>query len=443
MKSNTFARFLNKLGLTRKESRSRQDKLRRDRVASRYPHLELLEDRTLLATLPATIVTNPTIMTGAGTQAFSPQIAVDPLNHLHVVEVDAVTLANQNNNIIEGQFSTDGGQTWSAIGVTGTVQGMLLDPTSFANPQAHYTQSYSPSIAFDRLHNFYVVSAQFNGTSEATATSGAIILDKFDFSGASPSSVISSKYIYQWFSTNSVNSGDPAYNPVVSVDTNSPTFMDPDTGATQTDTMANNETIGAGAMFPGTFPKAVYVAWNTHTQQRGGYGATQDQNTGISSIMVAASGDGGNSFTTQQFASDPTIGAADAHIVFDQGSISTRPGGIAGGQFGVFWTRITPIGTNSTQPPTAAPFGGIFFDKSVPDGAVPATPAAESVTYTGTGGGVASPRRPSSTPPPPTTARPPAPEPARAPTPKAISSASFSPAVWAMTSSRSIPPARP
>src|SRR3954451_3056793 len=90
--------------------------------------LEALEDRTLLSTLPAAVVTNPTSMGGG----ISPQVAYDPINPLKLVEVNSTGAA------ISGRYSINQGVTWSNFALPGN----LFDP----NTGVAYVQATNPSV---------------------------------------------------------------------------------------------------------------------------------------------------------------------------------------------------------------------------------------------------------------------------------------------------------
>src|SRR5262249_6403620 len=125
--------------------------------------------------------------------------------------------------------------------------------------------------------------------------------------------------LYRW------NGQDPAYNPVVAIDTNVASFTD--AGHTQTDTLANN----VPDRFGGGSPKAIYVAWNTNFTLPN---PNINNPATVSRIVVSASNDGGFDFSTTQYVSgDGTTGATGQpssapQIAFTQGSAS---GGVAGG----------------------------------------------------------------------------------------------------------------
>ena len=184
--------------------------------------LETLEDRTLFAVLPAPVVSNQVALGGSGIDA---QVVIDPLNPSKLV-----ASASSGSGVLIW-YSTNAGSSWNGPSTIMDVG----DPSTFNAPsgaESPFAQNEHANLAFDRLENFYVVSAQHN----ANDTSGAIVLDKWNFSGGAPSRVGSQQVIYSWFNQ------DPAYNPVVAVDSNLPSFTDNRTGIaeTQTDTMANN-----------------------------------------------------------------------------------------------------------------------------------------------------------------------------------------------------------
>ncbi len=283
------------------------------------------------------------------------------------------------------QFTTDGGQTWNPIFSpnTGFVNNVLVnqgffynvgDPTNFDSQLGFGSDPYglnsSVSVAFDRNENFYIVSNEFN----SAGNSGAIVFDSFQFiggpNGASQNTSIGNKVLYQWFNQ------DPAYNPVVAVDANlpatatsGPSFTDPQvSGATQTDTMAVmiDPTTGAPSTSSTAVPKGIYVGWNTNnTEPNGSSPAT------VSHIMIAASGDGGKTFTTQQYA-DGFGGAGSApQILFTQGTTanSARTTAIPGGQMNIVYNNLS---------------GGTVIQQSQPDGGVASNDAAATATFSST-----------------------------------------------------------
>src|SRR6266545_2848512 len=132
--------------------------------------MELLEARTMpsTTTLPAPLVSDPTSVGGG----FDPQIVIDPLNPLKMVEVHSTGAG------LAGNYTTDGGQTWKGFGFAPN----LVDPNLYQGAGVQrFTVNQSPSITFDLNEQLYVVSVQH----DATNTSGAIFTQNLDFSGNS------------------------------------------------------------------------------------------------------------------------------------------------------------------------------------------------------------------------------------------------------------------
>ncbi|HXG10475.1 MAG TPA: Ig-like domain repeat protein [Gemmataceae bacterium] len=329
--------------------------------------LEFLEDRTLLAVLPAATVTNQQPLPSPVSPLIDAQVAINPTNPQKLVAVASYNPATPDpiTNIpgLRIWYSINGGTTWSPNPL---IVNNLLDPTDFSSPQIPFARNEHPSLAFDTLHNFYIVSAQHN----VANTSGAIVLVKYNFSGNAPTLVdldpstpgINPYVFYRWFND------DPAFNPVVAIDTNVPSFTDPQTGAVQQDSLANTLPDRSG----NPQPKAIYVAWNTlFTQPQ-----ATPQPPPLSRIWVAASDDGGFNFTTLQYVSGG-LPAAAPQIAFTQGSADGR---VPGGRLLFFWSG------SSTTFPNPVVFDRIVMDSSAPDGGVPTAPAAAAQVFTGAGG---------------------------------------------------------
>ena len=187
--------------------------------------LESLEARTLLAVLPP-IVHDPNAplpidlaKTASGlpgdnsttSNESAPTIAIDPVNPQKLVAVwsrSDSSFTGDTKVIAEGAYSTDGGITWTGIGVEPVV---LPDPVSSATPPARFAEVTDVSVAFDRSENFYVLSSQ-HATNDQT---GALTLERYNFSGASPSGdQLGSEVIDQWDSRNATN---PSPNAVLSL----------------------------------------------------------------------------------------------------------------------------------------------------------------------------------------------------------------------------------
>ncbi len=313
---------------------------------------------------------------GAG---LSPTVAVDPLDPTKIVEVQAVEA--KTNSSVAGVYSVDEGRTWTAFTVT----------TSLADPAGgSFLQTTDSDVVFDRNHHFYVVSSEHN----AANTSGAIVMQRFDFTGTTPLQDLSldsdiglggigtagDTVIYRWFGTdNNGNAIDPAANPRIGIDDNVPTFKDPVTGATQTDSMATMVAIPGTATYPADLvPKAVYVAYNVD-QSFPIPGSNEYQTR----VFVAGSADGGRTFTDQELVSapDPNVitgqnytqtQAANPQFIFTQGT-ATQPGG----QVYVFFNDYL----------SAADPNDIYYSIAQPDGGVASTPVTATKIFSDPIGG--------------------------------------------------------
>ena len=61
----------------------------------------------------------------------------------------------------------------------------VLDPAT-SNPVVSFGYQTEPSLGFDASHNFYYMTAYHNAADLATSSSGALVLQKYDFSGSLP-----------------------------------------------------------------------------------------------------------------------------------------------------------------------------------------------------------------------------------------------------------------
>lgn len=312
---------------------------RRPRVPN--PYIELLEDRRLMATLPAAIVDNTRVLdTGIlGSGANAPAIAFDPLSPNRVVAAYAVAPRNPAGaswEIAGGigfAWSIDQGQTWH----TDFIPTAFTDPITAlpANATRDLPIASKPSIAFDREHNFYITYTEHN----TAQTVGYVMFQGFNFSISeigpqrfTPQNVpmVIDQVLYAW------QSADAAYNPVVAVDTNVPLFTDPTTGQVQTVSNAG---------------EAIYVAWNTAT------GPLASDNVS-SNIKIAASVDHGFTFTNEVYINDSPIYAPVAglfsresapQIAFSQ---ATADGRLAGNRMSVLWSESPNLTSTATPPPS-------------------------------------------------------------------------------------------
>ncbi len=134
--------------------------------------LEELEDRTtpsVTDVLPS-VLTSPTTASDLGA-GYGPQIVIDPVNPLKMVEI------HSTGSTVAGSYTTDGGQTWQAMAMAST----NTDPST-GSP---FAVVESPSVTFDRGESIYVVSSQHN----VANTSGAIVLQKLSFTTNTPTLV--------------------------------------------------------------------------------------------------------------------------------------------------------------------------------------------------------------------------------------------------------------
>ncbi len=308
--------------------------------------VEQLEDRTLLSVIAPVQTTGAqdltTNVSGSNSNGFStgvnPQAAVDPANHLKVVEFNTWSPANGGavfndlpTSFLEGRSSNDGGKTWSVINspTLGHALSNLGDPTPGpASYSGQFTNVSSPSVAFDDLDNVYVTFTEHGQGNGA----GVVLLNKYNFSNGSPTVVFENHILYQWFQQ------DPAFNPVVAIDNNQPSVSDPEApGSAQTDPLAGNinRTIFGQSV---SVPEAVYVAWNVN--QTGAFGSPPQ-----SFIAVEASDDGGQTFSSQQYINSPTGVAVSPTLVQFLSANNVQAQGIPiQAAFGTFYANSADAG---------------------------------------------------------------------------------------------------
>jgi subtilisin-like proprotein convertase family protein len=327
MRLHSFARFFRTVLGRRARRRRRLERGRRLAVRA-------LEERTLMSTtsaVPPALVNSP----GNFGNGISPQVLIDPVHPTQVLEVDSTGTAPE--------VRVNTGSGWNTVATIAA----RTDPVASTTSTVPFAQVTNPSIAFDRTDSFYIVALEHN----AAFTSGAVVLNKFSFAGGTVTQQINNEVLYAW------DGQDPAFNPVVAVDNNLPTFTDPATGKVQTDTLA---TLVPGPGGVGLVPKALFVAWNTNvTLPKNSTPAT------VSRLMVAVSDDGGQSFTAVEPLRTPdTTNVSAPKLMFTQG---TANGNLAGGQLLTFYDEQRTA--NATDP------NGKFFDLiassiSQPDGGV-------------------------------------------------------------------------
>lgn len=305
--------------------RTRASRLARRSRSQRMIHAatESLESRVLLATLPVTDIGARLDIAEAtaGGSVASPVIAYNPNDPRKLVSVFQSYEPDSGSNqqiFIRGVYSVDAGSSWAAFDLPEN----LRDPTMPDDFPPFYGVS-APSLSFDNLGNFYVVYSEFNAT---LARAGAIVLHKFDFTGAQPvmDSKLNDVVLYRWAGQ------DPASFPCVVADTTVASFTDPDTKAVQTNALLNLP-AGEGRV---AGQGAVYVSYSVrHTLADG------SQN---SAIWVMASQDGARTFSTPVKVNDSKYGDAIDHtapqMVVSQGSVDGR---VPGGQMTIVWNDVT------------------------------------------------------------------------------------------------------
>ncbi|MFO0926214.1 MAG: proprotein convertase P-domain-containing protein [Gemmataceae bacterium] len=346
------------------------------------PSLEGLEDRTLFAVLPAALVSSQTTMqvplgtTTTNIAGFSPTVIQDPINPNKVFAFYATQTGR-----LGATYSTDGGDTWTGYLNTDTVNNPgndqylnLTDPNlaTWSNVgttgQPRFTVVTNVSATWDRQGNIYVVAIQ----RDAANTSGALVFYQFSFTGAAPGArtLYTPVVLERWVGA------DPICNPVVAVDNNLPTYTDPLTGITQTDTLADT----TSRLIP-----PVYVAWNTNNTAPSGNLAYPNFNPNVIKVVAsgAVDGTGLRIFSTSQFVSDlqaatwrgqtywsgnvalPPGGQmvpvryTAPKIAFTQG---TADGSVVGGQLIFVWNDF---GNNNIRLDNTQPDGGLATNKVV------------------------------------------------------------------------------
>ena len=376
-------------------------RLRKARKARTFRiELEGLESRTLLATIPAATATaGPSNISslfgnlgGVNASQSSPVVAIDPLDPNKLVSVwvdnDPTMLAASNGTfavVLEAAFSVNAGQSWlplfsAPLNVNNLPIGpQLLNPAT-SGPTVPYTFDTSPSVGFDDSGHFYILSEYENAATAAASSSGALVLQKYGFSGSSPNQEQfpnnqqtpnpysgfgffggsnNLKVIYQWLAS---GTNDQAVDPTLTVDDNLSTI--PAGVTSQADPFSGN----------------VYVSW-----------ASIDVNTSIpiqefnpNRTKLVVSSDGGNNFSpvTIADANDTTVsgngngnGPTPEHdatpaIAVSQGRLpaqSGQPGdaGIPGGQVAINWDNF---GQNQIMANTVSPGQDLSFGQQAGSG---------------------------------------------------------------------------
>lgn len=343
---------------------SRRGALRRSVLDARIFELE---SRTLLATLPASLIgaTNSIYQTGSGNQN-TPSIAVDPTDALKMVATWETIDPNVNKGatIVQYAISNNGGATWQPEGTPGFFD---ADP-AVASPAPALAAMNNASVAFDGNGNFYIMwTEQANQPNPSTPSgSGFVELSKFNFTTNTPTRVFQNNHVYGW-----VQATEAATWPTLAVDSNLATFSDVNAnGVTQTQNDPNAGNVYVAMVKSDTAPANFTGTWTT------------------SRLEVLGSSDGGNTFSAwQPLTSNYAAPQASApQLVISQGSAPraagtngpTDPGspGVAPGSVGVVWDDYGTLAK-------ASPPGDLIQFTQVATGKV------ETITTTSSGGPIA------------------------------------------------------
>ena len=347
--------------------------------------LESLETRVLLATLPA-ITPNPnapvpidlaqtgsapsggatnaadgsilaTNGTGTIENESSPTIVIDPNNSQKLVTVYTThvkvvtTTTTTDTTTIEGAYSTNAGLSWTSFNVAPI---KTVDPQSSTG--AKFADITNATVAFDHNDNFYVVSQENNANDET----GAVFLERYSFTGASPStdqlaSASASKMIFGPWNTVSVTSptGSEVLSLSLAVDSNVSNFTDGNWSVSDKNT--GNVYVGLGVDTP------VNATTNNYTVQllySSNLGATfsspiavSTENTaGYPQMTVEQGGPGSGVNTPGQvaivydnFASNLNGGAIETRV-FTPTTGSSPPTGTLGPEVAAFTSIATSGG---------------------------------------------------------------------------------------------------
>jgi len=269
---------------------------------------------TLPSLTPAGDVAASTVSPRAGDES-SPMVVAshnDPDKLVAVwTNANNPALANATTQIVaQAAFSNDGGQSWTPLN-----PGPVLSDPATSDPVLPFEEVRDASVAIDRNDRVYILTQQRSAGND----SGALVLTAFDFSGNSPTAVDLNpggfgnfNAVYRW-STN------PAFDPVVTVDDTVPSFTDPETGETVTNPGSGN----------------VYISWISNDVIPA---LADPANFNPNRVLVAASSDGGVSFSAPQTLNDGgnfgTQRNAGPRLAVSQG---TADGTIPAGQATVIW----------------------------------------------------------------------------------------------------------
>jgi len=273
-------------------------------VALRPETPEVLEARALLAVLPTTAyLTGGTVdVSNSEGDESTPSIAVDQNNPQRMGAIwtrNDPKLAPGPTEIVEAAVSTDGGQSWSRVGLGG----FIFDPTSSKTAPTIFAQASDATAAFDHNDNLYFLYSQH----QASNAAGALLLTKYNFATGAATETFADKVVYEW-------TVDPAFNPTLAVDNSLPSFTDTDVnGGTHTQSDPNSGNV--------------YVAWAS--QDTAPAYVTVGPGYNPNRIEMVASSDGGNNFGGEQIFSGGNFGVdrnSQPRITISQGSAPRKAG---------------------------------------------------------------------------------------------------------------------
>ena len=288
-----------------------------------------------LAELPTpTQAGAPVNISNNGNNDSAPTIVVNPNNPQQLVAV-WTTNGDFGDNKFQGQgaYSVNGGATWT----TG-----FWNRPSFGDPnnsgKAYLELGVDPTVAFDRNNNLYIASRVSSGD----LRSGAIVLQKFTMSAGGPQQIGGNKVLYDW----NGGSTEAAQNVTIAVDNNVANFVDPSTGAVNSDPFSGD----------------VYVAWASVSlvgQPGGDLLAPQ-------AIYAMGSSDGGQTFTPPRQISQSggyrTNGTPSGNVGnrMPRVAVSQGQAGTTGGQLSFVWDDFAS-GTYQGNP---NPYDVITFNQT-------------------------------------------------------------------------------
>jgi subtilisin-like proprotein convertase family protein len=277
--------------------------------------LTQLETRALLATLPATAVSNlnQVVVDGGGfgdsQNDSTPSIAIDPNNPLYMAAswtINNPKLAPAPTEQIRAAVSTNGGKSWTPV----FVGGLDIDPTTLGGTPAPYAQGTDSTVAFDHSDNLYLLYAQHNSGN----TTGELDLTKYHAAGGSFSEVFANHKVDQWTGNTTL------YAPTMTVDSGVKAGVGP-----QSDPFAGN----------------IYVSWTAVTTAPKFLNPTF---TSLTNVFLAESTDGGNTFCNPTVVPGGTIAGgvpdsfgASPSLAVAQG---TTTGSVAPGTVAVLWDSV-------------------------------------------------------------------------------------------------------